>query len=336
MRVLVTGGTGYVGAHTVRALVDAGHEIRLLVRSPDRIPPALDPLGVPPPPFVVGDVTDAGDVRRALEGCEAVVHAANVYALDGRRAQEMASVNPRSTELVLDTAHRLGLDPIVHVSSYVALLPPPDGRSLTGDSPLGAPAGPYARSKAAAETVARRLQEAGAPVVITRPGAVWGPHDPHLGETAQVAVMILRGRLPLLPPGPMAVVDVRDVAAAHAALIQPNRGPRSYMLVSEDVQFADLVRILRRATGRRLPGVVLPYPVARRILGGRRVPGSMEGPWFSLQRARCDSTDAQRDLGVTFRPAAQSLEDTVLWLAQQGHLGPRQIGDLAARVGASA
>ncbi len=124
MQVLVTGGTGYVGSHTVRALVDAGHEVRLLVRSAERMRRALEPLGVPPPPHVVGDVTDPVTVRRALDGCDAVVHAANVYALDARRAQEMASVNPSSTELVLGTAHELGLDPIVHVSSYVALLAP--------------------------------------------------------------------------------------------------------------------------------------------------------------------------------------------------------------------
>jgi nucleoside-diphosphate-sugar epimerase len=332
MRVLVTGGTGYVGAHTVRALVAAGHEIRLLVRSPDRIRPALEPLDVPAPPHVVGDVTDPVAVRRALDGCHAVVHAANVYAFDGRRAHEMASVNPRSTELVLGTAHELGLDPIVHVSSYVALLPPSGGRPLTGRSPVGTPAGPYARSKASAETVARRLQEAGAPVVITHPGAVWGPHDPHLGETARVAVTILRGRLPVFPPGPMAVVDVRDVAVAHAAVVQPGRGPRRYLLVAEDVPFTDLVGILRRATGRRLPGVVLPHPVARRIVAGPRVPGALEGAWYAVQRARCDSTEARRDLRVTFRTAEESVVDTVLWLAQHGHLAPREVGDLAALV----
>ncbi|MCV2489357.1 NAD-dependent epimerase/dehydratase family protein [Geodermatophilus sp. YIM 151500] len=328
MRVLVTGGTGYVGAHSVRALVAAGHDVRLLVRDPGRIRPALDPLGVDPPEHVSGDVTDPAAVRRALDGCEAVLHAANVYALDSRRAREMAEVNVHGTELVLRTAHDIGLDPILHVSSYVALLPPPDGRPLSADSPVGRPAGPYSSTKAAAERVARRLQEEGAPVVVTNPGGVWGPHDPHLGDTARVAVRMLHGRLPVLPPGPMAVVDVRDVAAAHAAAMTPRRGPRRYLLVAEDVPFADLVGMVRRATGRRIPGLVLPLPVARPLIGARRrVPGSLEGPWYALQHARCDSSATVRELGVALRPAEESVRDTLRWLVQAGHVPARLAGD---------
>jgi nucleoside-diphosphate-sugar epimerase len=75
----------------------------------------------------------------------------------------------------------------VHVSSYSALLPRRSERPLDGDSPVGAPPVPYAASKAASERIARDLQERGAPVAITYPGMVWGPQDPHLGETSQVA-----------------------------------------------------------------------------------------------------------------------------------------------------
>ena len=91
MRVLVTGGTGFVGSHTVAALIAAGHEVRLLVRSPDRIAPALRPLGVTERlDHLVGDVTDPSSVARALEDCDAVVHAASVYNLDARAYQAIA------------------------------------------------------------------------------------------------------------------------------------------------------------------------------------------------------------------------------------------------------
>jgi dihydroflavonol-4-reductase len=330
MRVLITGGTGFVGSHSVEALIDAGHDVRLMVRAPERIAPALGPLGVRTPEYVIGDVTDPTAVRRALDGCDAVLHAANVYAFSRRRAHEMASVNPRSTELVLGTAHELGLDPIVHVSSYVALLPPPDSQPLTAASPIGHPAGPYGRSKAASEGIARQLQHDGAPVVITYPGTVWGPNDPHLGETAQVAQMILHGRMPVLPPGPMAVVDVRDVAAAHAAVIQPRLGPRRFLLVAEDVPFPELVGLIRRATGRRLPARPLPYPLARRLVGNRKsVPGAIEGPWFVLQRARTDSAETERVLGIHPRSAEKSIIDTLGWLYESGHLDRRRAGKVA-------
>jgi nucleoside-diphosphate-sugar epimerase len=174
--VLVTGGTGYVGSHTVAALVERGHEVRVLVRDPRRVTAALTPLGVPATDLgtVVGDVTDPAAVDQALRGCEAVVHAASVYSLDSRDARRIRQVNVRGTDVVLGAAHRAGLDPIVYVSSVVALLQP-NGQRLTPDSPPGHPPGPYLESKAEAERVARRHQQAGAPVVITYPAPSTAP-----------------------------------------------------------------------------------------------------------------------------------------------------------------
>src|SRR5262249_62387538 len=137
MRVLVTGGTGYVGSHSIAALVAAGHRVRVLARSPERIPAALAPLGVDDVETAIGDVTDPAAVERALEGCDAVLHAASVFSMDARRAEEMRAVNVRGTEIVLGSAHRLGIAPIVFVSSELALLPPAEGAVLAADSPVG-------------------------------------------------------------------------------------------------------------------------------------------------------------------------------------------------------
>ena len=123
MRVLVTGGTGFVGCHTVAALVGQGHQVRLLVRAPERIGPALDPLGVTQLQVVLGDVTNPTTVQQAMAGCQAVVHAASVYSLDPRRAAVMAQTNPVGTDIVLGAAHRLGLDPIIYVSSVAVFWP---------------------------------------------------------------------------------------------------------------------------------------------------------------------------------------------------------------------
>ena len=112
MLVSVTGGTGYVGSHSVAALARSGHRIRVLARSPDRVHAAL---GVEDVETVLGDVIEPATVQRALEGCGAVLHAASVYSVDPRKAGEMRSVNVRGTDVVLGTAHRLGLDPIMHV-----------------------------------------------------------------------------------------------------------------------------------------------------------------------------------------------------------------------------
>jgi dihydroflavonol-4-reductase len=337
VKVLVTGGTGFVGAHSVKALLDAGHTVRLLVRSPDRIAPALAPLGAPPPEHVVGDVTDADSVRRALAGCDAVLHAASVYTFDVRRAESMRRDNMAAVRIVLGTAHELGLDPIVHVSSFAALLPAP--APLTPDTPVGEPKGAYNISKAETERVARDMQRAGAPVVITHPGMVWGPHDPHLGESASFARDILRGLLPVRIGGGPNVVDVRDVAAMHAAVMAPGRGPRRYLATGEHVSFGRLYALLRGATGRRLPAVRVPAAVglgsglmadaAQRVVPFR-LPLNSTGPWLGTHTVPGDDSATREELGVTFRPAREAIADTVRWLYEAGHISARQAGRAAA------
>lgn len=88
--VLVTGGTGYVGSHAIAALDGAGHRVRVLARSPDRIPAALEPLGVHRVETAMGDVTDPIAVERALQGVDAVLHAASVFSMDPRKARRCA------------------------------------------------------------------------------------------------------------------------------------------------------------------------------------------------------------------------------------------------------
>ena len=223
MRVLVTGGTGFVGSHTVAALAAAGHEVRLLVRSPDRIAPALAPHGISGDvDHRVGDVTDADAVEAALSGCDAVVHAAAVYNLDSRAYRATRATNVAGAQTVLTAAVAHGCDPVIHVSSTVALLR--KRATVSPDSPLSRVRTVYVRSKVESEAVARRLQAEGAPVVIVQPGGVLGPHDPHLSDQVSRLREILRGRYPMWPAGGYHAVDVRDVAAVHAAVMRPGAG----------------------------------------------------------------------------------------------------------------
>ncbi|MGH7413902.1 MAG: NAD-dependent epimerase/dehydratase family protein [Candidatus Rokuibacteriota bacterium] len=228
MMVLVTGGTGFVGSHTVAAVKSAGHEAKLFVRNPARIGPALEPHELSTRDFehAVGDVNDVASVRRALEGCDAVIHAGSAYAynLPFWKARALMKTNVEGTANVLRAARDMRLDPIVYVSTSWAIVQSTP-TVLTEDSPIGHPPDAYPRSKARAEGIARQMQEEGAPVVITYPPGVWGPHDPYWGETAQLAEMILRGRLPFIPDGTGPFCDVRDVARLHAAVLEPAKGP---------------------------------------------------------------------------------------------------------------
>jgi nucleoside-diphosphate-sugar epimerase len=298
----------------------------------------LGPLGIDGIETALGDVTEPAAVERALEGCDAVLHAASVFSMDPRRADEMRSVNVRGTDLVLGTAHELGLDPIVHVSSTLALLPPADGEVLTSDSPVNEPPMPYCRSKADSELVARSYQDRGAPVVSVLPAAVWGPEDPHLGEGATLATNVLKKRFPVVMPGGMHIADVRDAAAVLAAVMEPGRGPRSYMVAGHYVSMPDLIRTLADLTGRRLRFVTMP-PWFLALFGRsadvlqRRIraplPWSAEGIWVVNCAARCDDAKTRDEFALEPRPLRETFADTVRWLAEVDHIRPREAGELA-------
>lgn len=333
MRILVTGGTGFVGSHCTRALVAAGHEVTLLVRNAAGVEPALRPLGVDPEKcrVVTGDVLDGETVQRAVRDADAMLHAANVYSLNAADGDLMARVNIEGTRSALHAAVEQGLDPVVHVSSTLALLP---SDHLTPDSPVGAPHGPYLTSKAAAERIARDLQQQGAPVVVTNPGAVYGPHDPHVGESASLVRDMLRGRQRLVISGGFGVVDVRDIASAHARLFVPGRGPRRYLMGGHWIEFGDLFRLLEQVVGHPLRTVRVPFRLAYAM--GRAAafaqlrgidPGfSSAEIWILANHPATDDSRTLRDLGVQWRPTEGTLREMIAWLHEQGLVSSKQAG----------
>ncbi|XVV07303.1 SDR family NAD(P)-dependent oxidoreductase [Actinosynnema sp. CA-248983] len=333
MLVTVTGGSGFVGSHTVAELVRTGHRVRLLVRSESTVDTAMRPLEVPSGAVdvVVGDVTDELAVTSALRGADAVVHAASVYSFDRRRRAEMLRTNVRGTEVVLGTARRLGLGRIVHVSSIAALFGP-GVRVIRETSPVGATREPYAATKAASEAVARELRDAGAPVVISYPPALLGPHDPKVGDQTERLRNTLRGLMPMWPSGGLQIGDVRDTAALHAALLDPgvtggHFGPGRYLTTSE------YLRTVRQVTGRALPAVFLPAaamaPVGKLVdlvqpLWPWHIPAEYGAIATVGAATRVDAAASTLDLKP--RPFADTVADAVRWLGAAGLLTARQVG----------
>ena len=336
MRVLITGATGYVGGRITAAVKEAGHEVRLLVRSPNRTA-TLRPLGLADLPTEVGDITDRESVRRALDGCDAVVHAAAVYSLDRRSTALMERVNAPGTANVLEEAAELGLDPVVHVSSTVAFLPG-TGETIGPDSPVGAPRFADARTKADSERIARRLQDGGAAVVSVYPGAVYGANDPYFGEQAQLVRALLRRRLPVLPTGGFHVVDADDVGATVAALLEPGRGPRRYVVPGWHRSVPEIADELSRLTGRRIPYAKMssrvlmpsarPTDALQRLLP-IRLPVSGEAIYVTACDLRFDDSKTRSEFGLEPRPFADTLREMVAWLAAEGRIPRRAAGALA-------
>lgn len=336
MKVMVTGGTGFVGSHTVAELVRAGHEVKLLVRDQSRIRAALEPLEVVDVESVTGDVTDKGSVENALDGCDAVIHCASVYPLDPRAAGRIRRTNVAGTDLVLGAANEGGLDPIVHVSSIVALIGT-KGAILTTDSSPTRPPGAYFRSKADSERVARGHQENGAPVVITYPGSVWGPNDPYLGESCQIVKSVLQRFWTVVPAGGVPISDVRDVAKLHAAVLEKGRGPRRYMSPSQQTSIIDLVKTTSQVTGRWLPCVGLPgwtlkWPMramdAMQLISPFRIPVNYQAVYISDLNHKVDDSPTLSEFGIEPKALDQSVADTIRWMYVGNHLSRKLAGHL--------
>jgi dihydroflavonol-4-reductase len=338
MLVTVTGGTGFVGSHTVAELVRAGHRVRLLVRDPGAVDAAARPLEVPPDALdvVVGDVTDERAVAAAVRGADAVVHAASVYSFDRRDRAEMRRVNAHGTEVVLSAARRAGAGRVVHVSSTAALFGP-GVRVIREDSPVGTTRAPYASTKVASEAIARRHQQEGAPVVVSYPPALLGPHDPKLGDQTRRLRNTVRGIMPMWPAGGLQIGDVRDTAALHVALLDPDAaGPRSvgrHFGPGHYLSTSQYVQAVREATGRSLPAVFLPAalmtPVGRFVdavqpLWPWHLPAEHEAIATVGAAVRVDPAASTLDLKP--RPFADTVTDAVRWLADTGAVTDRQAG----------
>lgn len=328
--VLLTGASGFLGSHVVQRLLAEDLRVRAFVRAPSKLRENLALLGVDPEDgrieVVSGDMTDVAAAREAASGCDRAIHAAATFSYRRRDADRMQRENTAGTKAVLDAAIDAGCTGIVHVSSIAALMRP--GVILDHQSPLGVALGPYTRSKVESERVARERQDAGAPVAIINPGGILGPHDPYLGESDAVIRDILRGRLPTWPRGGMQWVDVRDTAdVAVAALSRPGR---RYLVPGTNVALPH--ETLRTVTGRRLPAVRMPLRVALPVLkAGYRtewsfLPHAEEGSRLIALDTRVDATATIEDLGITGRTLADSMRDTVRWLAEAGHLTRRQAG----------
>lgn len=326
MRILATGGTGFVGSHAVEALCRSGNDVRIMARSREKVDRMLATRGVEVADVALSDMTDAAAVEKALAGCDAVLHAAASVAI-GRTRGVFAS-NVAGSRNVLGQAVEMGLDPVIYVSS-VATMFPPSGPTLGVDGPVGSLRTAYGRSKAECETYVRGLQARGAPVVSIYPSGVYGPDDPGPGPTLKG----LRDRIKyawLMTSGGTAAVDVRDLAQVVTAAVAPGRGPRRYMAGGHFLTWAQEADLCQEILGRRVRRLTVPPWLVRTT--GRAVDVvnwiyspfdfqlTYEASLFVTQMVPCDNQSTHEDLGVAFRPMRETLADSIRWLVSIGEV----------------
>lgn len=340
MSVLVTGGTGFVGANLVRALLAAGATVRVLVR------PAADRRALADcrVDIAEGDLLDRRSLERAATGCGTVFHAAADYRLWTRDPAGLHRVNVDGTRAMLEAAAQAGARRIVYTSTVGALGLPGDGRPGTEDTPvtLADMVGAYKRSKFLAEEVALELARRGAPVVIVNPSAPIGPWDVKPTPTGQMVVDFMRGRMFATLDTGLNLVHVRDVAHGHLLAAERGQVGRKYILghARGNLSLRDIGHLLAEITGRRAPRVRVPYALAwcgaACIEGLARVTGRAPAvPLTAVRMARkrmyFDPARAVSELGLPQTDIREALRDAVEWFAAHGYAAGR---DARRRVGA--
>jgi len=342
VRVLITGGTGYVGAYTVSALLAAGHEVRLLVRDEARLARIVEPVGVDLARLevVAGDMTDRVAIDRAVEGVDAVIHAAAVVgALDRASAALALETNVRGTENVVTAALAAHCDPIIHISSVAAVYTP-DAPVVTSDlAPAVGAASPYTKSKALSERLVREHQAAGAPITIIYPGGVCGPAaGDAYGEVAEGFVSMLKGGVVPLKDGGLSILDVRDLANIIVTAVTPGAGPRRFMAGGALIDMPAVGALLSEATGRRIRVLPIPGAVFRgigRVLDAVRSVVPFDTIYTAeamdlLTRARPTDDRAVHDqLGIGYRPEIETASALIAALYAGGRLSATQVGTIA-------
>ncbi len=339
MRVFITGITGLVGCHAAAAMLAAGHQVRALVRSRDKLERVMAPLGVDTAAIEVceGDLLQAGELVTWLQGCDALVHCAGLFSNDVNDAEKVRHINVDGTRKILEAAVAAKLDPVIYVSSILALFPPPGDRQRAED-PVQTPDGFYAHTKADAESIAREHQARGAPVVTVYPGAVHGPHDPTFSIGPQMLADFLRQGKVLVTEGGLVYTDARDLARVITAALQPGQGARRFMFGGNFLSHAELHGLLCRLTGRELGQQRMPGWLMR-LFGrigdlGTRLFGLQ--PQLTLEKADvltrsvpCDDGPAAQQLGVQSMSAEQSFRDLLVWMYRDGQLSAGDVGKLA-------
>jgi dihydroflavonol-4-reductase len=336
VRILITGGTGFLGGALLPLLARDGHALRLIGRSEA---PAAEALGAE---VIRAPLQDREAVRRALAGVEAVYHLAGQVSFDAKDGSAMYDLHVQCTRMLLEECREAGVGRLVLASSSgtIAISREEKVHTEEDEHPIQVVAGwPYYLSKIYQEKTALRFsREGGPPVVSLNPSLLLGPGDLRLSST-DVVWKMLEKRIPAMPGGGLSFVDVRDAAAAFAAALTRGRPGERYLLGGANMTFAEFFGRIARLSG--VPAPALRLPRAFNVAGARLLERfhewrksepplasqevEMGEHWFYLDAGR-----AVRELGFSPRDPQETLYDTVTWLDRHVRKveRPRRVSDL--------
>jgi nucleoside-diphosphate-sugar epimerase len=311
VRVLVTGGTGYLGGALVRALARRGDDVVVLSRRAPRRDDAASYAGTIA--HAPGDIRDRAAIEAAADGADAICHMAALVSLWRPKAREFDDVNIGGLRTVADVCRARGVARLVYTSSFLAL--PPAGQ----DHPLRA--NDYQRTKVDAALAAREMAQH-VPIVTLYPGVIYGPGTATEGNlVGRLIADHLAGRLPGIVGGDRiwSFTYIDDVISAHVAALTLDVAGRDLIIGGENAPQVRLFEVLRDLTGMALPRRI-PTALAYGVGAFEEVKARLTGRAPLLTRDAVtifahdwplDGSPAARMLGYTITPLRTGLAATL-------------------------
>jgi len=329
VKYFVTGATGFIGGYLARRLLNDGHEVVVLARTPASAHDLADRGATIAP----GDITDKASMRAPMTGVDGVFHVAAWYkvgATDSRMAQ---AINVEGTRNVLELMKELSIPKGVYTSTVAVFS---DTKGELKDEKYkftGKHISEYDRTKWEAHyTVAQPMIEAGLPLVIVQPGAVYGPGDQ--SDLRQVVVRYLQRKLPVVPGG-MAVcwAHVEDTVEGHFLAMDKGKVGESYILAGPPHTVADYLKLAEQITGIPAPRLKVPPAALRLSAALMAVLGNLVTlpPTYTAEGLRIsavvtylgDNSKARRELGYNPRSLADGLPGTLAYEMERLGIRPK-------------
>jgi dihydroflavonol-4-reductase len=323
-KILVTGGSGFIGKHLVARLAELGHEVRNLdPRSPADTSPHVE--------HVAGSVLDTDLVNECLRDVDQVYHLAGLPGMWMPKKDDFDAVNFGGTGIVLAAARKRGGARFLHCSTESILFPSSRENVAGLDAPPSDEMpGRYTRSKRMAEELAMQAAASGFPVVVGTPTMPIGPHDHNLTPPTAMLRHFLNKRLCLYLDFIVNLVDVRDVASGLVLAMERGQVGHRYILGGESTPLRQILQTMSEISGRRSLHIAVPAAVAGKAAAvlefiadhvTRRPPsGTEEGVKIALRATALSSEKARRELGYEPRPIEPALQETIAYLMETfGH-----------------
>ena len=328
-KVLVTGGTGFIGNHVVRLCLEQGDDVRVMVMpGEDRSP--LQSLEVE---IVEGNLLDPPSLRRAVAGCARLYHLAALFAVWTKDPNLHYRINVDGARHMMDAAREAGVEKIVYTSSIAAIGVAEKGQLANEKTPFNGWAfgTDYILSKFMSHHVVKGLCHDGLPATLVLPGLPFGPGDRMPTPTGSIIVSTLRGKMKNYWDGGVCAVDVRDVARGHVLAMEKGRIGESYILANSEgnMKFQQFLQLVGRVAGvagagQKQVSAGTMLRVARLMEFVSRITGkapmtTYRNTLFSLQECFVDPRKAIAELGLPQTPIEVAVRDSVEWFRGNGY-----------------